>query len=147
MTETSTSSKRSLPKFIGCFLVMVVLVVIDQWTKVLVLRDLAGGKVVTPLPGILQFRYVENTGAAFTNDKCTDMTKWGELPYLAAAGEAKIALRNANPGLKVWAVAADGTRLREIPAAYEGGAYRFTARIAAGEGANAPTMVYELAAR
>ena len=41
MTETSTSSKRSLPTFIGCFLVMVVLVVIDQWTKVLVLRDLA----------------------------------------------------------------------------------------------------------
>ena len=66
MTETSTSSKRSLPTFIGCFLVMVVLVVIDQWTKVLVLRDLAGGKVVTPLPGILQFRYVENTGAAFS---------------------------------------------------------------------------------
>lgn len=45
---------------------MVVLVVIDQWTKVLVLRDLAGGKVITPLPGILQFRYVENTGAAFS---------------------------------------------------------------------------------
>ena len=30
---------------------------------------------------------------------------------------------------------------------YENGAYRFTARIAAGEGANAPTMVYELADR
>ena len=88
-----------------------------------------------------------NSGAVFTNEKRTDMTNWGELPYLAAAGEAKIALKNANKGLKVWAVAADGTRLREIPAAYEGGAYRFTARIAAGEGADAPTMVYELSAR
>ncbi len=88
-----------------------------------------------------------NSGAVFTNEKRTDMTNWGDLPYLAAAGEAKIALKNANKGLKVWAVAADGTRLREVPATYEDGAYRFTARIAAGEGANAPTMVYELAAK
>ena len=41
---------------------------------------------------------------------------------------------------------APGTRLRKVPATYEDGAYRFTARVAAGEGANAPTMVYELAA-
>lgn len=66
MTETSTSSKRSIPKLVGYFLAIVVLVVIDQWTKALVLRDLAGGRTVTPLPGILQFRYVENTGAAFS---------------------------------------------------------------------------------
>ncbi len=45
---------------------MVALVVIDQWTKAVVLQDLAGGRVVTLLPGILQFRYVENTGAAFS---------------------------------------------------------------------------------
>ena len=94
---------------------------------------------------VLHVTDIRNTGAAFTNDKCTDLTKWGELPYLAAAGEAKIALKNANKGLKVWAVAADGTRLRQVPATYENGAYRFVARIAAGEGANAPTMVYELA--
>ena len=96
---------------------------------------------------VLHLTDVLNTGAAFTSDKRTDMTAWGELPYLAAAGEAKIALKNANPGLKVWAVAADGTRLRQVPATYGNGVYRFTARIAAGEGANAPTMAYELAAR
>ena len=96
---------------------------------------------------VLHLTDVLNTGAAFTNDRRTDMTKWGELPYLAAAGEAKISLRNANPGLKIWAVAADGARLREVPATYGNGVYRFTARIAAGEGANAPTMAYELAAR
>lgn len=66
MTETSTSSKRRLPKLIGYLVLMVALVVIDQWTKAVVLQDLAGGRVVTLLPGILQFRYVENTGAAFS---------------------------------------------------------------------------------
>ena len=96
---------------------------------------------------VLHITDIRNTGASFTNDKFTDMTKWGELPYLAAAGEATIALRNGNAGLRVRAVAADGTPLREVPATYEGGAYRFTARIAAGEGADAPTMVYELAER
>ena len=90
---------------------------------------------------------VLNTGATFKSTRRTDMTNWGELPYLAAAGEAKIALKNANKGLKVWALAPDGTRLREIPATYAEGAYHFTARIAAGEGANAPTMAYELADR
>ena len=88
-----------------------------------------------------------NTGAVFKSTVRTDMTNWGELPYLAAVGEAKIALKNANRGLKVWALAPDGTRLRQIPAVYEGGVYRFTAKIAAGEGANAPTMMYELAAK
>ena len=39
MTETSTSSKRSIPKLVGYFVAIVVLVVIDQWTKFLVLRD------------------------------------------------------------------------------------------------------------
>ena len=94
---------------------------------------------------VLHITDIVNTGAVFTNDKRTDMTKWGELPYLAAAGEATIALRNTNPRLAVWALAPDGARLRRIPAAYEDGAYRFTARIAAGEGENAPTMIYALA--
>ena len=88
-----------------------------------------------------------NSGAVFKSAARTEMTNWGELPYLAAVGEAKIALKNTNKNLKVWAVAADGTRLRRIPATYFDGAYHFTAKIAPGEGANAPTMVYELAAR
>ena len=96
---------------------------------------------------VLHLTDILNSGAVFTNERRTDMTNWGELPYLAASGEAMIALKNANKGLKVWAVAADGTRLREVPATYEDGTYRFTACIAAGEGANAPTMVYEIAAR
>ncbi len=90
---------------------------------------------------------VLNSGAEFKSAARREMTNWGALPYLAAAGEAKIALKNSNKGLKVWAVAADGTRLRQVPATYSEGAYRFTAKVAAGEGANAPTMMYELAAK
>ena len=53
-------------------------------------------------------------------------------------------LANANKGLKVYALASDGSRLRAVPATYENGAYAFTAAVAAGEGANTPTMMYEL---
>ena len=87
---------------------------------------------------------IVNTGSVFTNDKRTDLSAWGALPYLAAAGEATITLKNANAGLKVWAVAPDGALLREVPSVYADGAYRFSARIVAGEGADAPTMVYVL---
>ena len=89
---------------------------------------------------------VLNTDMVFTNDKMTDTKEWGKLPYLAKAGEAKISLKNANVGLKVWALASDGSRLREVPATYADGAYSFTAKIAAGEGADAPVMMYEIGA-
>lgn len=42
------------------------LVGVDQLSKVLVLKYLSGGTEVTVLPHVLQFRYVENTGAAFS---------------------------------------------------------------------------------
>ena len=61
------------------------------------------------------------------------------------ADRFEVRIEFPNKGLKVWALAPDGTRLRQISAVYEGGVYRFTAKIAAGEGANAPTMMYELA--
>ena len=66
MTETNTSNKRFIGRLL-CYLVLcLALIGIDQWTKWKVLTTLAGGRVVTPLPGILQFRYLENTGAAFS---------------------------------------------------------------------------------
>ncbi|MBQ6925130.1 MAG: hypothetical protein IJQ73_10860 [Kiritimatiellae bacterium] len=90
---------------------------------------------------------VKNTGMVFQSDKMNDLADWGKLPYLAKTGEAKITLRNSNAGLKVFALAPDGSRLREVPATYADGAYAFTVAIAAGEGASAPTMIYELATR
>lgn len=66
MSETSTLSKRSFKKTILYTLLMAVLIILDQLTKSIVLKYLAVGKVVTPIPHVVQFRYVENTGAAFS---------------------------------------------------------------------------------
>lgn len=43
----------------------VVLVLFDQWTKVLAASNLKGGSVVL-IPGVLQLTYLENRGAAFS---------------------------------------------------------------------------------
>ena len=94
---------------------------------------------------ILHLTDVQNTEAQFDDKNMRDLKKWGKLPYLARVGEAKVSLRNANRGLTVWALASDGSRLRKIPATYTDGAYVFTAKVAAGEGTNRPTMMYELA--
>ena len=93
---------------------------------------------------LLHITDVQNTGAEFTNEKMTDTKSWGTLPYLAKTGSARVRLANANKGLKVYALASDGSRMRVVPATYENGAYAFTAAVAAGEGANTPTMMYEL---
>ena len=82
---------------------------------------------------------------SFTNDKRTDTKAWGKLPYLAKTGSAKVSLKNANAGLSLYALASDGTRLRKVPAKYANGAYVFTVSVVAGEGKDAPTMMYELA--
>ena len=66
MTETNTSSKLSLPALLGYCATILVLVGVDQWSKAWVLSKLPEGKAVTVLPHILQFRYVTNTGAAFS---------------------------------------------------------------------------------
>ena len=96
---------------------------------------------------ILHITDVLNSEMTFTNEKMTDTKSWGKLPYLAKRGSAKIALKNANAGLKLYALASSGKRLREVKASYVDGAYVFTAEVAPGEGANAPTMMYELAAK
>ncbi|MBO7681891.1 MAG: signal peptidase II [Clostridia bacterium] len=42
------------------------LVGFDQWSKAWVLSKLPAGEAVTVLPNLLQFRFVRNTGAAFS---------------------------------------------------------------------------------
>ena len=42
------------------------LVGVDQWTKYWALHALTSGRTVTVLPHVLQFRYLENTGMAFS---------------------------------------------------------------------------------
>ena len=94
---------------------------------------------------VLHITDVVNTDMAFTNDRRTDTKEWGKLPYLAKTGSAKVSLKNANAGLSLYALASDGTRMRKVPAKYVDGAYVFTVSVAAGEGKDAPTMMYELA--
>ena len=94
---------------------------------------------------VMHITDVVNTDMAFTNDKRTDTKAWGNLPYLAKTGSAKVSLKNANAGLSLYALASDGTRMRKVPAKYVDGAYVFTVSVAAGEGKDAPTMMYELA--
>jgi signal peptidase II len=56
------------PSVLIVLLVTAVIVIADQITKIIAIDELgpdAGLPVVTVIPGILDFRYVENTGAAF----------------------------------------------------------------------------------
>lgn len=53
-------------KHISCTIMIVLIVAFDQLTKYLAGTKLADGKTVQFLPGIVQFRYAENTGMAFS---------------------------------------------------------------------------------
>lgn len=67
MTETNTSNKQQYRlRLIAYAVLAAVLVGLDQWSKHQILAKLPNGQAVTVLPNILQFRSVENTGAAFS---------------------------------------------------------------------------------
>lgn len=87
---------------------------------------------------------IVNTDMLFATDQMTLLHRWGALPYLAQAGAVEVTLRSEQPGLKLHAVASDGTRRGSRAAVYADGAYRF--RLALAPGDDPPTMVYELAA-
>lgn len=53
--------KRGIKMFIGC----VLLILLDQVTKLLALQNLIGQNPVTLIPDVFQLLYVENRGAAF----------------------------------------------------------------------------------
>ncbi len=53
-------------KNIWCSVMVFLIVVFDQATKYLVSYNLKSGKIVDFLPGIVRFRYAENTGMAFS---------------------------------------------------------------------------------
>ena len=50
---------------IACLLIVLVAIILDQFTKILVLEHLAGAGTYPLLENILHFTYVENRGAAF----------------------------------------------------------------------------------
>lgn len=53
-------------KHIWCSIMIVLIVAFDQITKLIATNTLANGKVVTFIPKLVQFRYAENTGMAFS---------------------------------------------------------------------------------
>ena len=61
----SNACNRGRTTAVLVLLAAVVLLVVDQVIKYFVLRYLAPVGTVKVLPGLLEFTYVENTGAAF----------------------------------------------------------------------------------
>ena len=47
------------------FLAIVLLVALDQWTKLLTIRHLKGQPAIPLIEGVLELQYLENRGAAF----------------------------------------------------------------------------------
>lgn len=97
MTETNTSNKRRTPVLLSYLALTAGLVFFDQWSKAVVLKTLSSGATVTVLPRILQFRYVQNTGAAFSvlSGKTLFLTV---LTALLLAGAAVLLVLDKIPG-------------------------------------------------
>ncbi len=102
-------------------------------------RDLTASQRVL----LFHITNVINTDMQFADASMTHQFSNGQLPYLAKTGEVVVVLKNANPGLKLYPLQSDGTRLAPLPATYANGAYFLT--LALLPGAAQPTMLYELA--
>ena len=49
------------------WVILVALIVgADQWVKYLVVTNIGGSDIITAIPGVIDFVYVKNTGAAFS---------------------------------------------------------------------------------
>lgn len=76
---------------------------------------------------------LQNTGARFADTARSVLLDWGHLPYLVRDGKAEIELRlpfvNNPAAWRVWALAADGTRVAEVPSRMENGSLAFTASV------------------
>ena len=57
--------KINLKRAAKAFLLFAVLIVFDQFTKVLAVNALQDGKHIPLIPGVLEFYYIQNKGAAF----------------------------------------------------------------------------------
>ncbi len=56
---------RKSPKFLILAVVLPLFVIVDQWTKWLVLNHFALGESISVVPGYFNLTYIRNTGAAF----------------------------------------------------------------------------------
>ncbi len=53
-------------KHISCMIMIVLIVLFDRLTKYFAEKELMDSSIVSFIPGIVQFRYAENTGMAFS---------------------------------------------------------------------------------
>ena len=53
-------------KHISCLIMIVLIVLFDRLTKYLAEKELIDGSIANFIPGVVQFRYAENTGMAFS---------------------------------------------------------------------------------
>ena len=53
-------------KHISCLIMIVLIIIFDRVTKYFAVKNLYGGDIVNFIPGVVQFRYAENTGMAFS---------------------------------------------------------------------------------
>ena len=58
--------KKKITSFIFALSVVLVLILFDQFTKDLAVEFLMNKEDAVLIPGVLQFHYLENTGAAFS---------------------------------------------------------------------------------
>ena len=58
--------KKKITSFIFALSVVLVLILFDQFTKDLAVAFLMNKEDAVLIPGVLQFHYLENTGAAFS---------------------------------------------------------------------------------
>lgn len=53
-------------KHISCLIMIVMIIIFDRVTKYFAVKNLYGGDIVNFIPGVVRFRYAENTGMAFS---------------------------------------------------------------------------------
>lgn len=64
-SERNMDMKKKHMRFPAAFLVWVILVFLDQYTKYLAMTYLRPKGAIDLIPGVLELRYLENRGAAF----------------------------------------------------------------------------------
>lgn len=64
--DAASASLKNNMNLVFAIIAVLAMILADQASKFWVLEHLADGTVLQVLPGILQFRYVENTGMAFS---------------------------------------------------------------------------------
>ena len=87
----------------------------------------------------------QNEGAVFADGAMDVQLERGHSPMMMRFGKASVTLVCESANVKVFALADDGRRLREVPCRLENGALAFTADIAADPAA--ATIYYEVEMR